>query len=79
MSASKVNNISDKIGLKIKLLRMKQNLSQEELGAKASVSATSIGSIERGQSSPTIETLDKIAAALNIELKELVDVSKIDL
>lgn len=39
----------------------------------------SIGAIERGESKPAIDTLEKIANALNIELKELVDVSKIDL
>lgn len=76
---SQHKNITSKIGLKIKLVRNKLGLNQEELGAKAGISATSIGSIERGTSVPGIDTLERIAIALGIELKELVDVSKIDL
>lgn len=77
--ASTHMNITSKIGLKIKLLRNKLGLSQEELAEKSNLSSTSIGSIERGKSHPSIETLERIAIALGIELKELVDVSKIDL
>ena len=72
-------SINEKIGIKIRLLRIKMKLSQEKLGELARLSTISISTIERGISSPSIETLDRIAKALNIELKELVDVSKIDL
>lgn len=76
---NKVIQISKKIGLKIKLLRNKAGISQEELGFRADISKTQIGLIERGESSPTIDTLDKIAHALNISIVDLVDVTKIDL
>jgi transcriptional regulator with XRE-family HTH domain len=76
---NKVDRISKKIGLKIKLLRNKIGISQEELGFRADISKTQIGLIERGESSPTIDTLDQIAHALEINLVDLVDVSKIDL
>lgn len=72
-------SINEKIGIKIKLLRAKAKLSQEKLAELSYMNKNSIGSIERGESKPSIETLEKIANALNIELKELVDVSKIDL
>ena len=72
-------NINEKLGIKIRFLRIKMELSQEQFAELAGLSKNSIGIIERGQSKPTIETLEKIANALNIELKELVDVSKIDL
>ena len=55
------------------------DISQEELGFKAELNKNSIGAIERGESSPTIDTLDQIAHALEITLVDLVDVSKIDL
>ena len=71
--------VNEKIGLKIKVLRKKLKYSQEKLAEFSDLSKTSISSIECGKSSPSIETLEKIAKALNIELKELVDVSKIDL
>lgn len=76
---NKNNRVSNKIGLKIKLLRNKIGISQEELGFRADISKTQIGLIERGESSPTIDTLEQIAKALEISLVDLVDVSKIDL
>ena len=72
-------NLNEKIGIKIRILRIKLKFSQEKLAELSELSKNSIGTIERGKSSPSIETLDRIARALNIELKELVDVSKIDL
>ena len=72
-------NINEKLGIKIRFLRIKMKLSQEQFSELAGLCKNSIGMIERGQSKPSIETLEKIANALNIELKELVDVSKIDL
>lgn len=75
----KNSEINSKIGTKIKLLRMKVPLSQEQLALQAGINKNSLGAIERGQSSPTVETLAKISEALGLELKELVDVSKIDL
>lgn len=72
-------DINKQIGIKIKLLRTKSQFSQEKLAEKADMNKNTIGLIERGEISPSIETLYKIANALNIELKELVDISKIDL
>ncbi len=72
-------NINEKIGIKICFLRKKLKYSQEKLGEFAGLSKNSISSIERGESNASIETLDRIAKALNIELKELVDVSNINL
>ena len=60
-------------------MRNKIGISQEELGFRAGVSKQQIGLIERGESSPTIDTLDQIAKALEISLVDLVDTSKIDL
>lgn len=71
--------ISDKICLKIKFERIKRNLSQEQLAFKANVNKNTIWKIETGKVSPTIETLGKIANALEMEFSELIDVSKINL
>ncbi len=73
------SNIVSRIGIKIKLLRNKLGLSQEEFAEMATLSKNALGAIERGTSVPGIDTLERIAIALGIELKELVDVSKIDL
>lgn len=76
---SKVDKISSKVGLKIKLLRTKFGISQEKLAELADLNKNSIGAIERGESSPSIDTLDAIARAFGMELVELIDVSKIEL
>jgi len=68
-----------KIALKIKLERTKRNLSQEGLANISGLNKNTIGKIERSEISPTIDTLEKIANALNMEFIELVDVSKFDL
>ena len=76
---SKNDKISTKIGLKIVLERTKRKLSQEKLAEMSDLSKNSLGAIERGTSSPSIDTLDRIASALEIELSELVKVKSVDL
>lgn len=76
---SKNDKISGKIGLKIKLLRIKSGFSQEKLAEFADLSKNSIGAIERGESSPSIDTLDAIAKAFGMSLIDLVDISKLEL
>ena len=76
---SRDNKISVKIGLKIVLERTKRRLSQEKLAEMSDLSKTALGAIERGTSSPSIDTLDRIASALGIELSELVKVKSVEL
>ncbi len=76
---SKNDKISAKIGLKIVLERTKRRLSQEKLAELSDLSKTALGAIERGTSSPSIDTLDRIAGALEIELSDLVKVKSVDL
>ncbi len=73
------DSLSSKIGIKIRLLRTKNKISQESLAFMSGLNKNSIGAIERGESSPTVDTLDKIAKALGMSLVELIDVSKVDL
>ncbi|PIW73255.1 XRE family transcriptional regulator [Candidatus Roizmanbacteria bacterium CG_4_8_14_3_um_filter_34_9] len=69
MTESSKNNIA-KI---VKQLREKTGLSQEKLARLADVSNNTIINIEAGkQNNPTIETLKKIAKALNISIEELI-------
>jgi transcriptional regulator with XRE-family HTH domain len=66
---SRSNNLSTII----KKLREKQKLSQEKLARLADVSNNTIVNIEAGkQNNPTIETLKKIAKALNTPIEDLI-------
>ena len=61
------------LGKKIRQIRHAQGLSQEELALRASMNPAHLGHIERGLKSPTIDTISKIAAALNVDICELFD------
>lgn len=71
--------INKKICIKVKFERMKKGFSQEELAFEAGVNKNTIWKIETGKVSPTVETLAKIAEALDIDFTTLTDISKVDL
>lgn len=60
-------------GEKIRKGRKKLGLSQEKLAFKADLHRTYIGMIERGEKNITLTNIGKIAKALNIEIKDLMD------
>ncbi len=62
-----------KFGKRICFLRNQLALSQEELAFRCGFDRTYIGSIERGEQSPTINSIDKLAKGLNVHLKVLFD------
>lgn len=69
MAESSKNNISKTV----KRLREKMGLSQEKLARLADVSNNTIINIEAGkQDNPTIETLKKIAKALEVGVDDLI-------
>lgn len=71
--------LTKKFGLKVKMERMKRNLSQERLAELAKLNKNSIGAIERGDSSPTFETIGLLAEAFDIEIVELTDLNNVKL
>jgi len=63
------------LGKKIKELRLKQKLSQDELARKADVPYTTLTKIETGIiKKPSVYVVAKIAKALNISMDQLVKV-----
>ena len=61
------------IGKKIKNLRLKKGLTQEELGERTDLSKGYISQIERDLSSPSIETFFNILEVLGCSPKEFFD------
>ena len=61
-----------KLGKNIKYFRKERELTQEELAEKVGVSLEFIGRIEIATSKPSLDTLFKIAKALNVEPYELI-------
>ena len=69
MTESSKNNLAKKV----KQLREKLGLSQEKLARLADVSNNTIINIEAGkQDNPTIDTLKKVAKALDVSVEDLI-------
>lgn len=65
--------IEIKVGNRIKELRNKLGISQEELGFRSGVHRTYIASLEVGKRNISIATLEKIVKALEVSLSEFFD------
>jgi transcriptional regulator with XRE-family HTH domain len=62
-----------KFGEKVRLIRKEKGLSQEELAHKADLHRTYIGMIERAEKNITLVNIEKIANALELNIKELLE------
>jgi transcriptional regulator with XRE-family HTH domain len=60
----------------LRRLRVKRDLSQEALAVDAGVDRSYVGRIERGVENPTVETLDRLAKALEVPAAELLSMPK---
>lgn len=72
------SNINIIFGKRVAELRNEQHISQEELAFRCGIHRTYIGAIERGEKSPTLNTIEKIAKGLNVQIIQLWEVKQID-
>jgi transcriptional regulator with XRE-family HTH domain len=56
------------VGSAVRAARRRAGMSQNELAERAGTSQPSIARLEKGQVSPTVITLDRVARALGTEL-----------
>ena len=66
-----MSDITKVLGQRIRNYRTAKGLSQEKLAELSGCHSTYIGQIERGEKNATIESIEKISAALQISLSEL--------
>lgn len=59
--------------MRIKRLRARQKLSQAELARRAGISHGYLARLETGRQDPTITTLEKLAKALRVKVRTLLD------
>lgn len=55
----------------LKKIRQNKNLSQEELADLSNLHRTYISSVERGIKNISIDNIEKLAVALNVDIREL--------
>lgn len=66
------------IGEKIKEIRKSLNINQNELAIKSGLSKNAIWNYENGKRIPTLDTLKKIAVALDVPMFALIDDYTVD-
>ncbi|AII58852.1 MAG: transcriptional regulator, XRE family [Dehalococcoides mccartyi] len=63
--------IEQRLGERIRVLRKKAEISQEELAFRAGVHRTYLGGIERGERNPSLKNIEAIAKALEVPISDL--------
>lgn len=58
------------LGVRIKEIRKTRGLSQEQLSGKIDIDPKHLSRIESGRSFPSLDTLEKLANALQVEVKD---------
>ena len=63
--------VNEKMGKRIRRYRREKKLTQEELADKVGMHYTTLSRIERGVSNPPVQTINKIAKVLRVDMSEL--------
>ncbi len=63
--------LSFKFGKRIKFERIKRDWTQEQLADHANIGRTTVANLEKNNSSPTLDIVEKLARALGYEPYEL--------
>ncbi|GAK92921.1 hypothetical protein JCM19298_3409 [Nonlabens ulvanivorans] len=66
------------VGTKIKEIRLKKGMSQEELATKSQVSLRTIQRIEKNENEPRGKTMQLLCETLDINIEELLDYGKLE-
>jgi len=73
-----MENINSRVGFSIRRIREDRGLSQEKLADLAGLHRAYIGHIERGEKNIGVRNLEKIARALGVGIRDLLDVSSVE-
>ena len=66
-----MSDIAKSVGQRIRNYRTQLGWSQEKLAELSGCHPTYIGQLERGEKNATLESIEKIASAINIPLSKL--------
>ena len=68
-----MSTLRRRFGKKLRVLRKRAGLSQEQLAESADISVDFVSLIERGINAPSFHTLEKLAEALDVAVADLFD------
>ena len=66
------------IGARVKEIRNKKGLTQEQLSERMEINPKYLSSIERGNENPTLNTLIKLSESLEVDLGEIFSLIQIE-
>ncbi|MCL1806778.1 MAG: helix-turn-helix domain-containing protein [Oscillospiraceae bacterium] len=66
-----MSDIAKTIGERLRTYRNRTGMKQEELAERAGVHPTYIGQLERGEKNATLESIEKVARALDLPFEVL--------
>ncbi|NHV29852.1 helix-turn-helix domain-containing protein [Burkholderia sp. D-99] len=66
-----MGDIKTRFGRRVRALRLKANISQEELAERCELHRTYIGGVERGERNISLVNIERIAIALGVEMSIL--------
>ena len=69
--ASPAIQLRERLGTRVRALRLTRGWSQEALGEAAGLSYKFIGEVERKIANPSVDTLQALAAALRVDITDL--------
>lgn len=69
----KMSEIAKTVGQRIRSYRLQLGYSQEKVAELSGCHPTYIGQVERGEKNATLESIEKIAAAIEVPLSKLFD------
>lgn len=72
----KANNLHDELGQRLRKIRKGKGLTLKRLSDECGLSVSFISQIEKGNTSATITSLEKIARALGVSMEDLFKVPK---
>jgi transcriptional regulator with XRE-family HTH domain len=64
-------NAEPNVGMRLRALRNERGLSLRALAERCGLSINAISQIERGENSPTVSSLHRLATALGVSIREL--------
>lgn len=70
--------LQDRVALRIRTIRKRRGLTQEALAEKIDRTADAVSQLERGRSLPSFETLERLAFALDVPIRDFFDSGKGD-
>ena len=71
MGAKKKDDLASRFGRRLRVMRKRSGLSQEQLGAEAGLARNFISMVETGERNVTLGTVEKLALALNCRMADL--------